>query len=73
MVESGHYTASGVCATDLKVLKIEKKELDKLFSQYPDAGLSILKRLAAVISQRLSNAYNDLLSARRQDTTPSYG
>ena len=73
MVESGHYTASGVCATDIKVLRIEKKELDKLFSQYPDAGLTILKRLAAVISQRLSNAYNDLLSARRHDTTPSYG
>jgi CRP-like cAMP-binding protein len=73
MVESGQYTASGVCATDLKVLKIEKEQLDKLFSQYPDAGLKILKRLAAVISQRLINAYNDLLSARRQDTTPSYG
>jgi CRP/FNR family cyclic AMP-dependent transcriptional regulator len=73
MVESGQYTASGICATDLKVLKIEKDRLDKIFSQYPDAGLRILKRLAAVISQRLTNAYNDLLSARRQDTTPSYG
>ena len=73
MVESGQYTASGICATDLKVLKIEKEKLDKLFSQYPDAGLKILKRLTAVISQRLINAYNDLLSARRQDTTPSYG
>ena len=73
MVESGQYTASGVCATDLKVLRIEKEKLDKLFSQYPDAGLKILKRLTAVIAQRLINAYNDLLSARRQDTTPSYG
>ena len=73
MVESGQYTASGICATDLKVLKIERHRLDKIFSQYPDAGLRILKRLAAVISQRLTNAYNDLLSARRQDTTPSYG
>ena len=73
MVEFGQYTASGICATDLKVLKIEKDRLDKIFSQYPDAGLRILKRLAAVISQRLTNAYNDLLSARRQDTTPSYG
>lgn len=73
MVESGQYTASGVCATDLKVLKIEKEKLDKLFSRYPDAGLKILQRLTAVISQRLINAYNDLLSAIRQDTTPSYG
>ncbi len=73
LVESGQYTASGVCATDLKALKIERDRLDKIFSQYPDAGLKILKRLAAIISQRLTNAYNDLLSARRQDTTPSYG
>jgi CRP/FNR family cyclic AMP-dependent transcriptional regulator len=73
MVESGKYTASGVCAADLKVLKIERDKLDKIFNQYPEAGLKILKRLAAVISQRLTNAYNDLLSARRQDITPSYG
>ncbi len=73
MVESGQYTASGVCATDLKVLKIERDWLDKIFSQYPDAGLQILKRLAAVISQRLTNVYNDLLSARKHDTAPSYG
>jgi CRP-like cAMP-binding protein len=73
MVESGHYTASGVCATDLRVLKIEREKLDKVFNLYPDAGLKILKRLAGIISQRLTNAYNDLLSARRPDTTPSYG
>ena len=42
MVESGQYTASGICATDLKVLKIERDRLDKIFSQYPDAGLRIL-------------------------------
>lgn len=73
MVESGLRTASGVCATDLKVVKIEKEKLDKIFNLHPEAGLKVLKRLAGVISQRLSNAYRDLLSARGQDTTPSYG
>jgi CRP-like cAMP-binding protein len=73
MVESGHYTASCVCATDLKAVKIEKENLDKIFNLYPDAGLKVLKRLAGVISHRLTNAYTDLLSARRQDKTPSYG
>jgi CRP-like cAMP-binding protein len=73
MVESGLYTASGVCATDLKVVKIKREKLDKIFDRHPEVGLKVLKRLARVISQRLSNAYRDLLSARGQDTTPSYG
>ncbi len=74
MVESGSYTASGVCGTDLKVIKIEMDELEGVFDRHPETGHIILKRLARVISQRLSNAYRDLLSARGQaDTTPSYG
>jgi CRP-like cAMP-binding protein len=74
MVEAGHYTASGVCATDLKAVKIEREQLDRIFNQYPEAGLKVLKRLAGVISQRLSNAYRDLLVTRNTDrTTPSYG
>ena len=73
LVESGLYTASGVCATDLKAVKIEREKLDKIFDRHPEVGFKVLKRLARVISQRLSNAYRDLLSARGQDTTPSYG
>ncbi len=73
MVEAGAYTASGICATDVRAVKIEKQMLDKIFSLHPDAGLKILKRLAGVVSRRLSNAYRDLLSARRTDSTPSYG
>ena len=73
LVESGLYTASGVCATDLKVVKIKREKLDKIVDRHPEVGLKVVKRLARVISQRLSNAYRDLLSARGQDTTPSYG
>jgi len=73
LVESGVYTASGVCATDLKAVKIEREKLERVFDRHPEVGFKVLKRLAGVISQRLSNAYRDLLSARGQDTTPSYG
>ena len=73
LVESGVYTASGVCATDTKVVKIEREKLERVFDRHPEVGFKVLKRLAGVISQRLSNAYRDLLSARGQDTTPSYG
>jgi len=73
MVESGRYTASGVCATDLKAVKIEREKLDKIFSLHPDAGVKVLRRLAGVFSKRLSNAYQNLLSARGTETSPSYG
>ncbi len=73
MVEPGLYTASGVCATDLKVVRIERKKLDKIFDLHSDAGITILRRLGGIFSKRLSRAYQDLLSARGEDTTPSYG
>ena len=73
MVEHGCYTASGICSTNLKAIKIEKEKLNKIFNKHPDVGFKVLKRLAGVISRRLSNAYRDLLSARSRDTTPSYG
>lgn len=73
MVESGLYTASGVCTIDSRMVKIEMEKLDKVFTLHPDVGLTVIKRLAGVFSKRLSNVYRDLLSARKQDTTPSYG
>jgi CRP-like cAMP-binding protein len=73
MVESGVYTASGVCGTDLKAVKIKREKIYKIFARHPEVGFKVLKRLAGVISHRLSNAYRDLLSARGHDTTLSYG
>lgn len=73
LVESGRYTSSGICATDLRAVKIERKDLERIFQKHPDAGIKILRRLAGVISKRLSNSYRDLLSARSKDDTPSYG
>ena len=73
MVEPGLYTASGVCATDVKVVKIERDKLNKIFDLHPDVGLKVLKRLGGVFSKRLSNSYRDLLSARKGGPPPSYG
>jgi CRP-like cAMP-binding protein len=73
MLEHGKYTASGICATDLRAVKIEKDKLNKILKNHPDVGFKVLQRLAEVISKRLSNAYRDLLSARSTDSTPSYG
>ena len=72
MVESAVYTASCICGTDIKAVKIEREKLDKIFNLHPDVGLKILRRLGGVFSKRISSVYQDLLSARRLDSTPSY-
>ncbi len=71
MFESGRYTASGICATDLKAVKIERDKINKIFSKHPDAGMKFLRRLGNVFSKRLSNAYRDLLSTRSTVSGPS--
>ena len=65
MVEHGRYTASGICATDVKAIKIERDRLDKIFKNHPDAGLKVLRRLGGVFSKRLSTAYKDLLMTKK--------
>jgi len=71
MFESGRYTASGICASNLKTIKIQRDKINRIFSEHPDAGIKILRRLGTVFSLRLSSAYRDLLSARRADSGPA--
>lgn len=73
MVDDGFYTATGVCATDLKAVRINGRQLEKIFSRHPAAGYKVLQRLAGVISKRLANSYRDLLSVRSTAAAPSYG
>ena len=73
LFEACKYTASAVCVTDLEVVKIEAKKLDRVFEKHPDAGLKVIKRMGTVISKRLTNAYADLLSASGSEAAPSYG
>jgi CRP-like cAMP-binding protein len=73
MVENGRYTASVVCATDLKVIKIEREKLDQIFRLYPEVGLKLIGRMAAVFSKRLSKAYQNLLMVSKPDSIAAYG
>lgn len=62
LFESGRYTASGICDTDLKVVKIGRKELSTILKHNPEDGFIVMRRLAGVIANRLKNAYRDILS-----------
>lgn len=63
LFESGRYTASGICDTDLKVVKIERKKLYKILKNNPEEGFKVIRRVAGVIADRLKNAYRDILSS----------
>ena len=64
MVESGAYTSTGVAITDLNVFEAEREKLNLIFNRHPKDGLKVMKKLAGVISKRLNNAYQDLISCQ---------
>ena len=47
------YTASAVCATDVRVIAIDGEKLMALLEEFPSAGLEVMKRLVAIIGSRL--------------------
>jgi CRP-like cAMP-binding protein len=67
------YTATAECKLPSKVIKIETDKLDKIFEKYPAIGLIFFKRLSGVIGDRLTRAYNMILSAYKGEGQPSYG
>ena len=76
MAESGRYTSSSVCVTDLKVIKLEARKLEKIFKLHPEVGFNVLRRLMDILSNRLLNAYQahlDMLASQESQSTPSYG
>ncbi len=73
LVERDTYTASAECLAQSKLIKIEIEQLNKIFEKHLADGMLFFKRLAGVISQRLINSYNSLLSSQRGEDQPSYG
>jgi CRP/FNR family cyclic AMP-dependent transcriptional regulator len=47
------YTASAVCATDVKVIAIDGDKLMALLEEFPSSGLVVMKRLVAIVGARL--------------------
>lgn len=47
------YTATAACATDVEVVAINGSELMALLERFPVIGLTVMRRLAAIIGSRL--------------------
>ena len=56
-----HYTATGICETDCKVLTIPGERFMNLLNENPAAGFAIIKRLTELVAGRLRNSRQALL------------
>jgi CRP-like cAMP-binding protein len=56
------YTSGAYCVGETRLLRIRGTDLRKLCEQYPDTGVILLDRLAAVIAQRLTSTHDQVLA-----------
>lgn len=55
------YTSAAICSQPGETLRFRGRELQKLCESFPDTGIMIMERLAAVIAERLSNTNEQIM------------
>jgi len=63
MVIDARYTATAVCRTDIKAIRIDTRKLNRIFDTNPMIGLTVYRRLAEAFNTRLACIYQRFLSA----------
>ena len=59
---SPKYTSAAMCVTDCTMLRISGRDLRSLCEQYPDTGMILLDRLAAVVAERSQHAHPQVMA-----------
>ncbi len=68
------YTATAECAAPSTIMKIENRNLNKIFDKDPASGMMFYKRLAGAVVQRLIHNYEAFISeGSLKEVIPSYG
>jgi CRP-like cAMP-binding protein len=64
LIENAKHTATAIAIaeTDIKVIKIDTRKMNRLFNAHPLFGLTVYRRLAAIFNKRLASIYNRFLS-----------
>jgi len=62
LVESAKYTATAVCMTDVKALKIPARTLQRIFNENPEVGHVVFRRLAGIFNRRLTKTYQKFIA-----------
>lgn len=65
LVENALYTATAIAETDIQVVKIDSRKMNRLFEANALFGLTVYRRLSAIFNKRLSGIYNRFLSIER--------
>ena len=55
------FTPAAVCSQPAYTFRFRGRELQKLCGSFPDTGIIIMERLAAVIAERLSNTNEQIM------------
>ena len=61
------YTSAAICSVPCETLRFRGRELQKLCESFPDTGIIIMERLAAVIAERLSNTNEQIMHLLSQN------
>ena len=62
LVGGARYTATAVAHTDIQVVKIDARKMNRVFNAHPMVGLTLYRRLCAVFNKRLGSIYHRFLS-----------
>ncbi len=73
MAGTGTYTATAVCTSPVRLLRIPAEELVLIFDRDPINGMAFYRRLAEIIVRRLVESYGATLSLAAQIDPRSYG
>jgi CRP-like cAMP-binding protein len=62
MVLDASYTATAVCRTAIKAIRIDTRKLNRIFDANPMIGLTVYRRLSQAFNTRLACIYQRFLS-----------
>ena len=64
LVEPNRYTATAECVKASKLIKIDGGRLMRILEKHPREGLTVMRRLAGVIANRLVKSYQKVIAAQ---------
>jgi CRP/FNR family cyclic AMP-dependent transcriptional regulator len=56
-----HYTSSAICEEDSQILVVPGEKFLQILEKHPEAGFTVMRRIAEIIADRLRNSRQALL------------
>jgi CRP/FNR family cyclic AMP-dependent transcriptional regulator len=56
-----HYTSSAICEEDSQILVVPGEKFMQILEKHPEAGFTVMRRIAEIIADRLRNSRQALL------------